>query len=75
MELKKNIEDIKDSIRNLNKLSMNEKNSLRDAIEMLWLNSGLQKKKVEPIFPDLADENIHRIRQLLAAAWAEDFKN
>lgn len=74
MELRKNIEDIKDSIRNLNKLSINEKDSLRDSIEMLWLNSGLQKKKIEPIFPSSADENIHRIRQLLSAAWAEDFK-
>lgn len=75
MELKKNIENVKRSIRNLNKLSLNEKNSLKDSIEMLWLNSGLQKKKVEPIFPNSADENIYRIRQLLAAAWAEDFKN
>ena len=42
---------------------------------MLWLNSGLQKNKVEPVFPSSAEENIYRIRQLLAAAWSEDFKN
>ena len=72
---KKNIEEIKDSIINLNKLSLNEKNLLKDSIEMLWLNSGLQKNKVEPVFPSSAEENIYRIRQLLAAAWSEDFKN
>ena len=72
---KKNIGEIKDSIINLNKLSLNEKDLLKDSIEMLWLNSGLQKKKVEPMFPSSAEENIYRIRQLLAAAWSEDFKN
>ena len=75
MELKKNIEEIKDSIRKLGSLSLNEKNLLRDSIEMLWLNSGLQKKKVEPMYPSSAEENINRIRQLLAAAWAEDFRD
>ena len=72
---KKNIGEIKDSIINLNKLSLNEKNLLKDSIEMLWLNSGLQKNKVEPMFPSSAEENVCRIRQLLAAAWSEDFKN
>lgn len=51
-----------------------EKVSLMDSIEMLWLNADIQRKKTEVIIPESADENILRIRQLLAAAWSEDYK-
>ena len=42
---------------------------------MLWLNAGIQKKKKDIKLKSDADENITRIRQLLAAAWSEDLKD
>ena len=66
---------IKNSINHFIKISEEEKKSLKDSIEMLWLNADIQRKKTEIIVPESADENILRIRQLLAAAWSEDFKN
>ena len=45
MELKnKDINKVKESINKLNNLSQNEKRTLIDSIEMLWLNAGVQKK-------------------------------
>tara|TARA_B100000989_G_C19291540_1_gene364583 strand:+ start:165 stop:389 length:225 start_codon:yes stop_codon:yes gene_type:complete len=67
--------EIKNSINHFIKISEEEKKSLKDSIEMLWLNADIQRKKTEIIIPESADENILRIRQLLAAAWSEDFKN
>ena len=76
MELKeKDIMKLKDSIQNLNELSSKEKDALVDSIEMLWLNAGIQKKKKDIKIPDEAEENISRIRQLLATAWSEDLKD
>ncbi len=74
MEHDKKIKELKDSINNLNKLSLNEKKTLLESIEMLWLNASVRKKKKDMIMPDNANENILRIRQLLAAAWSEDLK-
>ena len=45
-----------------------------ESIEMFWLNADIQRKKTEVIIPKSAKDNILRIRQLLAAAWSEDFK-
>ena len=72
---KKNIDQIKKSIKKFNEFSLKEKASLTDSIEMLWLNAGIQKKKqdVKPVKGD--NEQILRIRQLLAAAWSEDLKD
>ncbi|MBC10330.1 MAG: hypothetical protein CMP32_00225 [Rickettsiales bacterium] len=69
---KKDISEIKNSIKKLNEHSSTEKNSLTDSIELLWLNAGIQKKKVDLKLPENSNENITRIRQLLAAAWSED---
>ena len=75
MELKnKDINKVKESINKLNNLSQDEKKTLIDSIEMLWLNAGVQKKKSDINIPTNANENITRIRQLLAAAWSEDYK-
>ncbi len=74
MEHKKKMQDIKDSIRKYNKLSSDEKKNLIDSIEMLWLNASVSKKKKDIVFPESSNENITRIRQLLAAAWSEDIK-
>ena len=41
---------------------------------MLWLNASVRKKKSDIGIPKNANENIVRIRQLLAAAWSEDLK-
>ncbi len=70
----KNIDQIKKSIKKFNEYSQKEKESLADSIEMLWLNAGIQKKKqdIKPI--NDKNEQIIRIRQLLAAAWSEDLK-
>ena len=48
---KKNIDQIKKSIKKFNEFSLKEKASLTDSIEMLWLNAGIQKKKqdVKPV--------------------------
>ena len=71
----KDLKKIKDSIEKLNQSSIKEKDSLIDSIEMLWLNAGIQKKKKDIKLKSDADENITRIRQLLAAAWSEDLKD
>ena len=42
---------------------------------MLWLNAGIQKKKHNVKVIDKQNEQISRIRQLLAAAWSEDLKD
>ncbi len=71
---KKNIDAIKKSIIKFNNYSKKEKESLTESIEMFWLNAGIQKKKhdVKPLHEQ--NEQITRIRQLLAAAWSEDLK-
>ena len=74
MEPDKKINDLKESINKLNKLSTEEKINLQESIEMLWLNASVRKKKKDMIMPDNSNENILRIRQLLAAAWSEDLK-
>ena len=74
MEFEKKINDLKESINKLNKLSTEEKRNLQESIEMLWLNASVRKKKKDMIMPDNSNENVLRIRQLLAAAWSEDLK-
>ena len=74
MEHDKKVEDIKDSIKKYNKLSIEEKRNLMESIEMLWLNASGSKKKKDVVMSDHSKENILRIRQLLAAAWSEDLK-
>ena len=74
MEHDKKVEDIKDSIKKYNKLSIEEKRNLMESIEMLWLNASVSKKKKDILMSDHSNENILRIRQLLAAAWSEDLK-
>ena len=71
---KKDIDSLKESIKNLNQLSLEEKTNLLESIEMLWLNASVRKKKGDINFPKSSNENITRIRQLLAAAWSEDLK-
>ena len=44
MEHKK-IDDLKIQLKSLMIFQVNEKSSLVDSIEMLWLNAGIQKKK------------------------------
>ena len=41
---------------------------------MLWLNARVKKKKKHINIKTQDNENIVRIRQLLAAAWSEDLK-
>ena len=41
---------------------------------MLWLNASVKKKKKDINTKTQDNENIVRIRQLLAAAWSEDLK-
>ena len=43
---KKDISEIKNSIKKLNEHSSTEKSSLTDSIELLWLNAGIQKKRL-----------------------------
>ena len=74
MEHEKKIKHLKESINKLNNLSSEEKKSLLDSIEMLWLNASVKKKKVDISSSNQSNENIVRIRQLLAAAWSEDLK-
>ena len=52
-----------------------KKKNLFESIEFMWLNAEVQKKKKFQIPKGSSDENILRIRQLLASAWFEDFKN
>ena len=76
MEHKKKITDLKKSIEKFNDFSTNEKTSLVDSIEMLWLNAGIQKKKKDiKIDGNNSSDHIKRIRQLLSAAWSEDLKD
>jgi len=72
--MQKKLSMIRDSINKFTEMANQEKVSLMDSIEMLWLNADIQRKKTEVIIPESADENILRIRQLLAAAWSEDYK-
>ena len=72
---KKNIDQIKKSIEDYNNYSKKEKDILVDSIEMLWLNAGIQKKKEDVLPVNSKNEQIVRIRQLLAAAWSEDLKD
>ncbi len=69
----KNIESIKKSIEKYYKDSLIEKKNIVQSIEMFWINADIQRRKTELIRPDSAKDNITRIRQLLAAAWAEDY--
>ena len=41
----KKLNDLKESINKLNKLSTEEKRNLQESIEMLWLNASVRKKK------------------------------
>ena len=72
---RKDIEQIKNSIKKFNEYSLKEKDSLSESIEMFWLNAGIQKKKEDVKTVHGKNEQISRIRQLLAAAWSEDFKD
>ena len=65
---------LKESIKNYNNLSSIEKKNLIESIEMLWLNASVKKKKRDININIEDNENIVRIRQLLAAAWSEDLK-
>ena len=69
-----NISNLKESIKNFNNLSSIEKKNLIESIEMLWLNASVKKKKKDININTQDNENIMRIRQLLAAAWSEDLK-
>ena len=68
------VSNLKDSIKNFNNLSSIEKKNLIESIEMLWLNASVKKKKKDINIKTQGNENIVRIRQLLAAAWSEDLK-
>ena len=68
------VSNLKESIKNFNNLSSTEKKNLIESIEMLWLNASVKKKKKDINTKTQDNENILRIRQLLAAAWSEDLK-
>ena len=68
------VSNLKESIKNFNNLSSIEKKNLIESIEMLWLNASVKKKKKDININTQDNENIVRIRQLLAAAWSEDLK-
>ena len=68
------VNNLKESIKNFNNLSSIEKKNLIESIEMLWLNASVKKKKKDINIKTQDNENILRIRQLLAAAWSEDLK-
>ena len=68
------VSNLKESIKNFNNLSSIEKKNLIESIEMLWLNACVKKKKKDINTKTQDNENIVRIRQLLAAAWSEDLK-
>ena len=68
------VSNLKESIKNFNNLSSIEKKNLIESIEMLWLNASVKKKKRDININIDDNENILRIRQLLAAAWSEDLK-
>ena len=62
--MQKKLSTIRESINQFTKMANQEKVSLMDSIEMLWLNADIQRKKTEVIIPESADENILRIRML-----------
>ena len=62
---KRNIDQIKKSIRDFNDHSKKEKDSLTDSIEMFWLNAGIQKKKPDVKFNQGKNEQITRIRHMV----------
>ena len=68
------VSNLKESIKSFNNLSSTEKKNLIESIEMLWLNASVKKKKKDINIKTQDNENILRIRQLLAAAWSEDLK-
>ena len=68
------VSNLKESIKKFNNLSLIEKKNLIESIEMLWLNASVKKKKKDINIKTQDNENIVRIRQLLAAAWSEDLK-
>ena len=68
------VSNLKESIKNFNNLSSIEKKNLIESIEMLWLNASVKRKKKDINIKTQDNENIVRIRQLLAAAWSEDLK-
>ena len=68
------VNNLKESIKNFNNLSSIEKKNLIESIEMLWLNASVKKKNKDINIKTQDNENIVRIRQLLAAAWSEDLK-
>ena len=68
------VSNLKESIKHFNNLSSIEKKNLIESIEMLWLNASVKKKKKDINVKTQDNENIVRIRQLLAAAWSEDLK-
>ena len=68
------VSNLKESIKNFSNLSSIEKKNLIESIEMLWLNASVKKKKKDININTENNENIVRIRQLLAAAWSEDLK-
>lgn len=74
MEHDEKVSNLKESIKNFNNLSSIEKKNLIESIEMLWLNASVKKKKKDININTQDNENILRIRQLLAAAWSEDLK-
>ena len=74
MERDEKVSNLKESIKNFNNLSSIEKKNLIESIEMLWLNASVKKKKKDININTQDNENILRIRQLLAAAWSEDLK-
>ena len=74
MEREEKVSNLKESIKNFNNLSSIEKKNLIESIEMLWLNASVKKKKKDININTQDNENIVRIRQLLAAAWSEDLK-
>ena len=72
--MNRNLSEIKESINMHVKRAKIEKDSILESIEMFWLNADIQRKKTEIIIPESSKDNITRIRQLLAAAWSEDYK-
>ena len=72
--MNRNLSEIKESINLHVKKAKIEKDSILESIEMFWLNADVQRKKTEIIIPESSKDNITRIRQLLAAAWSEDYK-
>ena len=72
--MNRNLSEIKESINMHVKTAKIEKDSILESIEMFWLNADIQRKKTEIIIPESSKDNITRIRQLMTAAWSEDYK-